>query len=99
MHPDYNIPPTRAEAPEHTGPRTGAVQRHYSSAGLIECKSTVEDRNLKRAVGRRVMTLCKLPHTSLHQALPQPEPTNGTGSARKWVPCTPAMAAGLTDHV
>ena len=24
---------------------------------------------------------------------------NGTGSAKVWWPCTPAMAAGLTDHV
>jgi hypothetical protein len=40
-----------------------------------------------------------LPHASLRQPLPQPEPTNGTGSAKQWRPCTPAMAAGLTDHV
>jgi IS1 family transposase len=40
-----------------------------------------------------------LPHTSLRQPLPQPVPTNGTGSAKLWWPCTPAMAAGLTDHV
>jgi hypothetical protein len=40
-----------------------------------------------------------LPHVSLRQALPQPEPTNGTGSATQWQPRTPAMAAGLTDHV
>src|SRR2546427_13270018 len=40
-----------------------------------------------------------LPHASLCQPLPLPEPTNGTGSARQWRPCTPAMAAGLTDHV
>ena len=40
-----------------------------------------------------------LPHASLRQPLPQPEPTNGTGSARLWRPWTPAMAAGLTDHV
>ena len=40
-----------------------------------------------------------LPHASLRQALPIPEPTHGTGSARLWRPCTPAMAAGLTDHV
>ena len=40
-----------------------------------------------------------LPHTSLRQPLPQPEPTNGTGSAKQWRPCTPAMAAGLTDRV
>jgi IS1 family transposase/transposase-like protein len=40
-----------------------------------------------------------LPHASLRQPLPQPEPTHGTGSAKRWRPCTPAMAAGLTDHV
>src|SRR6266487_3218831 len=40
-----------------------------------------------------------LPHASLHQPLPQPLPTNGTGSAKQWRPYTPAMAAGLTDHV
>ncbi len=40
-----------------------------------------------------------LPHSSLRQALPLPLPTNGTGSAKHWRPCTPAMAAGLTDHV
>jgi hypothetical protein len=40
-----------------------------------------------------------LPHASLRLPLPQPELTNGTGSARQWQPCTPAMAAGLTDQV
>jgi hypothetical protein len=40
-----------------------------------------------------------LPHASLRQPLLVPEPTNGSGSAKRWRPCTPAMAAGLTDHV
>jgi hypothetical protein len=40
-----------------------------------------------------------LPHASLRQPLPQPLPTHGSGSAQKWRPQTPAMAAGLTDHV
>jgi hypothetical protein len=40
-----------------------------------------------------------LPHASLRQPLPIPEATNGTGSAKQWRPCTPAMAAGVTDHV
>jgi len=40
-----------------------------------------------------------LPHVSLRLPLPQPEPTNGRGSARLWQPRTPAMAAGLTNHV
>jgi IS1 family transposase len=40
-----------------------------------------------------------LPHASLRQPLLVPEATNGSGTARLWRPCTPAMAAGLTDHV
>jgi IS1 family transposase len=40
-----------------------------------------------------------LPHASLRQPLPVPEPTPGSGSAKLWQPRTPAMAAGLTDHV
>jgi hypothetical protein len=39
-----------------------------------------------------------LPHASLRQPLQAPEAANGTGSAQPWRPCTPAMAAGLTDH-
>ena len=42
--------------------------------------------------------LC-LPHGSLREALPQPIPTKGNGSAKKWQPRTPAMAAHVTDHV
>jgi IS1 family transposase/transposase-like protein len=41
---------------------------------------------------------CVLPHTSLRHALAEPVPTNGSGSAKVGRPCTPAMAAGLTDH-
>ena len=40
-----------------------------------------------------------LAHASLRLLLPQPEPTKGTGSAKRWRPCTPAMAAELTNHV
>ena len=42
--------------------------------------------------------LC-LPHISLREELPTPEPTRGSGSPRQWRPVTPAMAAGITDHV
>jgi IS1 family transposase len=40
-----------------------------------------------------------LPHASLRQALLIPEATNSSGAAKVWRPYTPAMAAGLTDHV
>src|SRR5919205_332391 len=36
-----------------------------------------------------------LPHASLRLALGESVPTNGTGSAKQWRPCTPAMAASL----
>jgi IS1 family transposase len=39
------------------------------------------------------------PHVSLRLPLAEPMATNGTGSAKVWRSCTPAMAAGLTDHV
>jgi hypothetical protein len=40
-----------------------------------------------------------LPHASLRQLLPTPEVPRGRGAAKVWRPYTPAMAAGLTDHV
>ena len=40
-----------------------------------------------------------LPHHSLRQRLETPQPTRGTGTYKKWKPVTPAMAAGITDHV
>jgi hypothetical protein len=40
-----------------------------------------------------------LPHASVRQQVAAPLSTNGTGAARVWQPCTPAMAAGLTAQV
>src|SRR5712692_8763650 len=40
-----------------------------------------------------------LTYASLPQPLAQPVPTNGTGSAKTWRPCTLAMEAGLMDRV
>jgi IS1 family transposase len=40
-----------------------------------------------------------LPHASLRLPLAEPIATNGNGSAKLWRPRTPAMAAGLTNHV
>jgi len=37
-------------------------------------------------------------HASLRVKLPEPIPTRGNGSPKKWQQRTPAMAAGLTDH-
>jgi len=41
-----------------------------------------------------------LPNLGLRQRLPEPIPTKGErGSPKKWQQVTPAMAAGLTDHL
>ena len=41
-----------------------------------------------------------IPHRGLRQRLEQPQPTNGRkGSPKKWIDRTPAMSAGLTDHI
>ena len=40
-----------------------------------------------------------LPHSSLAQLLPEPQLTCGSGSSKKLQPTTPAMKAGITDHV
>ena len=40
------------------------------------------------------------PHRGLREKLAQPIPTkNGHGSPKRWRQVTPAMAAGLTDHI
>jgi IS1 family transposase len=40
-----------------------------------------------------------LPHASLRVPLALPQSTRGQGSAKRWYPRTPAMAAGLTERV
>ena len=40
-----------------------------------------------------------LPHSSLCLPLPEPQPTRGNGSPRKWQKRTPAMAVEVTDHI
>jgi IS1 family transposase/transposase-like protein len=41
-----------------------------------------------------------IPHRSLRQRLPEPMPTKGANATpKKWKQMTPAMAAGLTNHV
>jgi hypothetical protein len=52
----------------------------------------------QRALYQTYHNFC-LPHGSWRQPLPVPEPTKGSGSAKQWRPCTPALAVGLTDHV
>jgi hypothetical protein len=77
-----------------------SIRQHVAAVGrrvTTLCKG--EDGMQQQLVLYHVYYNFCLPHASLRQPLPQPEPTHGTGSAKQWRPCTPAMAAGLTDHV
>jgi hypothetical protein len=76
------------------------IRQHVAAVGrrvITLCKS---DEGLchQLALYHTYYNFC-LPHASLRLPLPQPLLTNGSGSAKRWQPRTPAMAAGLTDHV
>ena len=76
------------------------IRQHVAAVGrrvMTLCKGE-EGLRQQLALYHTYYNFC-LPHASLRQPLPQPVPTNGTGSAKTWQPRTPAMAAGLTDHV
>jgi hypothetical protein len=77
-----------------------SIRQHVAAVGrrvTTRCKGEVGLRQ-QLALYHIYYNFC-LPHASLRRPLPQPEPTHGRGSAKQWRPCTPAMAAGLTDHV
>jgi IS1 family transposase/transposase-like protein len=76
------------------------IRQHVAAVGrrvITLCKSA-EGVHHQLALYHTYYNFC-LPHASLRVPLPRPLPTNGTGSAKQWCPCTPAMAAELTDHV
>jgi IS1 family transposase/transposase-like protein len=77
-----------------------SIRQHVAAVGrrvTTLCKGEVGLRQ-QLALYQLYYNFC-LPHSSLRLPLPQPAPTKGRGSAKRWRPCTPAMAAGLTDHV
>jgi len=77
-----------------------SIRQHVAAVGrrvATVCKG--EDGLRQQLVLYHVYDNFCLPHASLRIPFVLPEPTNGTGSAKRWQPQTPAMAAGLTDHV
>jgi len=77
-----------------------SIRQHVAAVGrrvATLCKG--EDGLRQQLVLYHVYYNFCLPHASLRIPFVLPEPTNGTGSAKRWQPQTPAMAAGLTDHV
>src|SRR5216684_3948978 len=77
-----------------------SIRQHVAAVGrrvTTLCKHEVGLRQ-QLALYHVYYNFC-LPHTSLRLPLSHPEPTNGSGSAKQWRSQTPAMVAGLTDHV
>jgi len=77
-----------------------SIRQHVAAVGrrvTTLCKGEV-GLHQQLALYHLYYNFC-LPHGSLRLPLPQPTPTKGSGSAKRWRLCTPAMAAGLTDHV
>jgi hypothetical protein len=77
-----------------------SIRQHVAAVGrrvLTVCKGEAGLRQ-QLTVYHVYYNFC-LPHASLRLPLPQPEPTRGSGSAKCWRKCTPAVAAGLTEHV
>ena len=64
------------------------IGRAKSEAGLIR----------QAQLWQAYYNLC-LPHSALRLQLPEPVPTRGSGSPKKWQHCTPAMVVGLTNQV
>ena len=76
------------------------IRQHVAAVGrrvTMLCKG--EDGLRQQLVLYQTYYNFCLPHASLRLPLPQPELTNGNGSTKRWQRQTPAMAAGLTDHV
>jgi IS1 family transposase len=76
------------------------IRQHVAAVGrrvMTVCKSE-DGLHHQLALYQTYHNFC-LPHTSLRVPLTYAQPTNGTGSAKRWQPRTPAMAAELTDRV
>ena len=79
---------------------TLSIRQHVAAVGRRVTTLCKHEAGLRQQlVVYQVYDNFCLPHTSLRLPLPHPEPTNGKGSAKTGRPRTPAMAAGLTDHV
>jgi hypothetical protein len=77
-----------------------SIRQHVAAVGRRVSTLCKDEAGLRQqlALYHTYDNFC-LPHTSLCLPLPHPEGSHGTGTAKRWQPRTPAMAAELTDHV
>ena len=81
--------------------RMNLTLRHHVPAlarRTIQIAKTVLGLEQQLIVAGTNYNFCK-PHSSLCLPLPMPIPTKGNGSPKLWEQRTPAMAAGITDHI
>jgi len=77
-----------------------SLRQHVPALGRKVISLAKGEPGLARqlALAQAYYNFC-LPHFALRLPLPQPMPTKGNGSLKVWQPRTPAMAAGITNHV
>ena len=76
------------------------IRHHVASLGrkVMSLAKTQMGLEAQLSLCQTYHNFC-LPHSSLRLPLPEPQPTRGNGSPRKWQQRSPAMAAGVTDHI
>lgn len=77
-----------------------SIRQHVAALGRKVIAVAKSEAGLKDQLmlWRAYYNFC-LPHAALRLRLPEPQPTKGSGSLKMWQPRTPAMAAGVTDHL
>jgi len=76
------------------------LRAHIPALGrkVLSFAKTILGLTQQVSLTRTYYNFC-LPHLSLRLQLPEPLPTKGNGSPKLWQSRTPAMTAGITDHV
>ncbi len=76
------------------------LRQHVPALGRKVMSVAKDEPGLSRqlSLAQAYYNFC-LPHFSLRLSLLLPVPTKGNGSPKVWQPRSPAMAAGITDHV
>ncbi|MCP4361494.1 MAG: hypothetical protein GY796_26075 [Chloroflexi bacterium] len=77
-----------------------SLRQHVPALGRKVMSLAKGEPGLKRqlTLAQAYYNFC-LPHFALRLPLRQPVPTKGNGSPKMWQSRTPAMAAGITNHV